>query len=178
MLKRYFVVPLYFVFAALLAAPSAAASGAAGASGKHCVTALESGETTCYASFAEAVSHLSGGKVQDISSPRELTDAVVDRIDAGAASVTVGVLFDDRDFRGDTQIFSGPGACVTSRGVDYQANIPLRFNDRTTSFQGFSRCLVEIYEHTNWAGTWEGPYRSKASVDTFLNNKASSVKFW
>lgn len=177
---------------------AAHANTTAEASSETCSYDLTSGTVTCYEDFAEFVTTVTHGRITDISEPTALSDADVRRIASAsalgpdndkslattnefvsAASTYILVqLFENSNYTGDTFQFTGSSPCDTSSDLDRQANIPLSFNDRTSSFRSYSECQTRIYENTNYGGASYGAYTNSSYVGDAMNDRASSVRFY
>lgn len=140
---------------AITAGPFATAASAA-APLDACVLNVQSGTTTCYTSLATALA----------------TSRV------GVQQVIGGILFEDRYRAGRSLAIEIGNPCVTSQTIDYQVNIPLWFNDLTSSYEGYSNCLVQVHETTNYGGRSDGPRGYRSNLSGILNDAASSVRLW
>ncbi|GGL13139.1 hypothetical protein [Mangrovihabitans endophyticus] len=139
---------------AITAGPFATAASAAQMD--DCVLNVQSGKTTCYTSLASALAATRGSAQQVIG----------------------GILFEDRYRAGRSLAIEIGNPCVTSQTIDYQVNIPLWFNDLTSSYEGYSNCLVQVHENTNYGGRYDGPRGYQPNLSGILNDAASSVRLW
>jgi hypothetical protein len=69
-------------------------------------------------------------------------------------------------------------ACDTDADADGDFALPSAWNDRISSFQGFSNCQIKLYEHGDLTGTSYGPTTSTNYVGDAINDKTSSVRVY
>lgn len=182
---------------AVTAAPAQAASDATPrGGGQHCATKLETKQTTCFSSYRALVMSLSRGKVTDIMDPRQLTEAVVQRIAAASAAgskkqssvgptavtatnYVLSQIYADAGYSGSSYNIYSEGGCDTDAYADKQLDtMPTGWNDRVSSFHSFSQCQTKLYEDGYFGGATYGPYTDSSNVGNAMNDRTSSMKFY
>ena len=183
-----------FVLLLLVVIPSGTAAAAAPPSTAekakevtHCAFNIATGTQQCFGTFRESIGSLGGGVPEGVTENSRITIEIANAIEArssqsriAAASTLVAILYDNSGWSGSTQtVYSSAGGCDGDSGVEYQANIPLAFNDRTSSYDGFSSCNTVLYENTNYTGASVGNSSIIASsyVGNAMNDRASSAKW-
>lgn len=137
---------------------------------RHCimqVSPLEKAEVTskvtnfqCFATFAEAIYHASGGRVSlpDTISPAELTNSVLEQYSHRAEGATpyneyvIGQNWKDSGFAGDTvTIYTGEAAMCN--GYTYGTNYPSTWDNTISSSRALGNCSwLTQYEYVNFGG--------------------------
>jgi hypothetical protein len=108
------------------------------------------------------------------------TDAAATRPTVEAASTTLLARMYDAPNRsvadGYLDIFAA-GPCDTAPDVDWQVGVmPTGWNDRISSFQGFSECDVRLWQNGGFSGASYGPATSANSLGA-MDNQTSSLTF-
>ena len=156
---------------------------------QHCVVSLDSGESTCYSSFSDAIAAATEGRIAD--APADARAAVVDdtftaRLDAVGATVgasyatyVVGIFFQHSNYQGATYTITAGGTCTsTLSDTDFSlASMASGWNDVVSSFKCYANCYCKIYEHTNFGGATYGYYSSSSYVGAAMNDRCSSITF-
>jgi hypothetical protein len=62
--------------------------------------------------------------------------------------------------------------CVTG------PNVGTTWNDRISSFQGFSNCQIRIYENANFTGATDGAFTATDYVGDAMNDRTTSVRYY
>lgn len=58
------------------------------------------------------------------------------------------------------------------------SNIGSTWNDRISSFQGYSNCQPRLFENANYTGANYGPYDHSANVGAAMNDRTTSIIFY
>jgi hypothetical protein len=153
-----------------LSTATASAAAPAPATSRSCVMNVANGTTACYSSFTTALSVATAGKitnapdnaaaaVRDESLATRLNAAPTDKKkttttpDArAAASIVIGIEYDDTDFDGSSLIYSATAGCTsTTSDVDWQAaSLPSGWNDEIESYRTYANCWAKHYLHANF----------------------------
>lgn len=179
------------VLAGAVAAPSAQAAEEPAESGaRHCVTDAGTGQQSCYATFTEAVSAASGGRITDASASardaardsgfraetRQFNTSAEAR--AKADGVIQGTFFDDPGFGGDSLTITGEGLCKKDGVVNYQHDLEDAWKNRVSSVQPWGDCWVWLYPEPNLGGDRDGPFKENASdIGSMMNDRTQSIGF-
>lgn len=192
------------LWAPLLATKVTAGAESAGAQEKHCAAAVApltpqqvdrarngraavpAPKVTCFRSFAEAVSHASGGRVSRAAvtraeSPAELRALLVE---SGAVSTPgraatdplLGIHYDYTRWRGGSMTVyatSGSGCYDVTYGAGYVGNY---WNDDLESGYSYSNCDHQVFEHYNYAGARSATVGGFGTYE-LLNNEVSSILY-
>jgi hypothetical protein len=174
------------------AAPASAESGqsetSSPAADTHCTFNIETTASKCFSSFREVIQYLSHGQVvpkqadrltQDEAARVTTASAAMARSSGSvtAASTVTAVFYDNSGYGGSTLTATNSGGCDNFSDVDSQSLTPAFFNDRTSSFIGYSNCQVRIYENTNYSGA--SYYAGSTSyVGNAMNDRMSSQRFY
>ncbi|WP_020388377.1 hypothetical protein [Kribbella catacumbae] len=171
------------------AAPPAAASVAddemAETSGETCVVNVQTKKQRCFDSFAQAVSHATAGKVRTgtKTARQAAADPAFERqINAiaatPAASYVLSIEWLSGNFSGAQRVFTATGPCDSSADLDWQLGyVGDDWNDRITSFRGYSNCLVKHWEHKDFRGLSTG-LQSESSNLGILDNRTSALQWF
>lgn len=150
----------------------------------YCVVQLPSNMNVCYSTVREAVKFATGGQILDASETDIGSENLARRINAlpgtPTVSVVLGHFFADRAWSGDLLFFTAPFGCDTSIDVDWEVfdlSAGTSFNDRITSFEPFSNCLVTLWEHAGFQGASFGPFGKISFGGSAMDDKASSIQF-
>jgi|ERR1017187_3103715 hypothetical protein len=164
------------------AASAAPARTHASAGQQNCVaTALPAGDpgtpaVTCYASFAEAISAATDGRVHLPASatPRTVT---IKQLNAGAIPNTVFVL--SIDYQNDNFVFPSLTWTQSSACGSFQASgMPSGWNDIVSSVITSSGCANTLYKNANFGGsTFSIGRNSSAASLGSMNDQTSSEKW-
>ncbi len=88
-------------------------------------------------------------------------------------------LFDDANRTGVYYEVVASGPCDTNADLDWEvANIGSAWNDRVSSFQGYSSCQVRVYENASYGGASYGTYTSTDNVGEAMNDRTTSMRFY
>ncbi|MFE0424134.1 hypothetical protein [Streptomyces sp. NPDC058953] len=168
-------------------------TGTVAQTGPNCTERVETGAVTCYATFREAIRHATGGAVTD--APLDARTAMADptfakRLNAqvnadgtpapGITTVPIAVYYDREDHKSPPALIHyASRGCDNDNGVEHairDLGVTFRsWNDRISSFRGFSKCQINLYEHRNFKGKQTG-YRDSMKRLGNMNNKASSMR--
>lgn len=154
---------------ALLAALATPASAATTL--PFCSVSVDTGVVTCAATedgLRSALTLAAGG-----SSGGTLVSATA------TTTYVLGRLYDDANRTGAYFEITASGPCDTSTDVDWElSSLPATWNDRASSFQGYSSCELRVYENTSFGGLSYGAYASTDYVGDPMNDRTSSVRFY
>ena len=151
---------------AVLATPASAATPP-----PFCSLSIDTGAVTCAASEDGLRSALT------LASAASLGGAML----AATATTTyvLGRLHDDANRTGAFFEITASGPCDTSSDVDWElASLPSTWNDRASSFQGYSSCELRVYENASFGGLSYGAYASTDYIGDAMNDRTSSVRFY
>lgn len=99
--------------------------------------------------------------------------------DAGAATYIIGQFWTNKDYSGEMLQYTASGTCDADLGVEWQdASLGSYWNDRFSSFKGYARCQIKVFENINFGGAGYG-YASQANfaAGDVMNDATSSIKF-
>lgn len=180
---------LLAIAVAAIAGPALAASPAHArpSGGTHCVVDVSGIRAkACFATFAQSISFATAGRVT--SAPATAAEAVTDpafnaqmnAAPAAASDVVISIVYDDRgmdDDLGDV-VWTANKGCPDGNlnDVDHSSS-DMAFDDRISSFQGYSNCWVTLFENRNFGGASVGPRSSMSYVGDAMNNRASSIQW-
>jgi len=151
-------------------------SPAHAAGAEHCWTNVETGQSRCFATFAEVVSDLSGGRVTVSGGASAFSTRTADAIAAVSSTVTIGVVYENINYGGASNVYVVSEACDTLSDVDYQVNLASTvWNDRISSFESFENCDTKLWSDT-YSGTGYGWYTSSLNVGA-INDLTSSIQW-
>lgn len=159
---------------------------------RHCTMDVVHHKVACFGTFREAIAHATAGKITD--APEDARAAMKDKRFAdrvnrlGAAtprttattmsSTVISIEFWDTYHQGSTFTFTGTGPCKTDGNRDYEEE-DIRYddsnwNDKISSFQGYSSCQVNHYENSYFSGSRTG---AKSSMSTMgvMDNETTSL---
>lgn len=140
-----------------VAAPPAYAAGPSGASGNFCMLNISTGESRC----ATSETALYSGPT------------------AYATQYLLGRFFDSSGRTGAFLDIFAAGPCDTSADLDYSLSyIGAAWNDRVSSFQGYSACEIRVYENESFGGASLGPLAFTDYVGDAMNDRTSSMRFY
>jgi hypothetical protein len=168
--------------------------------GQHCVQDLETQAVSCFASFPEAISAATGGRITDAPADAHaaaLDEAFAARVNALAAGSTdrrrdgradvaprttlvVAVQYEDADWQGASYTYTSTFGCDTNKAtVEHQVTVmPSGWNDEISSFRAFSGCVEVLYESGNFSGAQTQPAASWAYVGDAMNDQASTIRWF
>lgn len=160
-------------------ATAQATSGQQSTATKTCLVHVESNKTQCYGSFREAIAVSTNGAISD--APLSARTAAKDKGFGKRLAATSGkavdrhqaVLYEDRDFYGDTAVFLGP-ACQNGNGRDYIGELEGRWNDVVSSVWPVT-CWVELFEHAHQSGSSREYQQQTEYIGDDQNDRASSL---
>ncbi|POH64946.1 hypothetical protein C3B59_09315 [Cryobacterium zongtaii] len=91
------------------------------------------------------------------------------------AAVVVGILYDNINYGGGTFVASTDQGCAGGWVYTYNSLSPYGWNDRASSYKGFSSCRSTVFEGENQSGSQNGPSFNASSLGA-MNDKASSYR--
>jgi hypothetical protein len=99
-----------------------------------------------------------------------------------SASTIIGQEFVDSNYNGailSVTVGSNGFTCTgTTSDVDASlGSMPSGWNDRISSFRGFSNCWTKIYEHSGFGGAALGYQGDTRYVGDALNDQTSSIRW-
>jgi hypothetical protein len=98
---------------------------------------------------------------------------------AASTTYVLGRLYDDANRTGAFFEVTASGPCDTSSDLDWELGaLPAAWQDRTSSFQGYSGCQIRVYENNSFGGLSYGAYSSSNYVGDPMNDRTSSVRFY
>ncbi|MCA2211927.1 hypothetical protein [Jidongwangia harbinensis] len=176
-------------------APAQAAAApvpGAGTSG-HCVldVSAERPAPVCFGSFTEAIARATGGRIADAPADAgtALKDArfrarVEDSNARGAgrsnslADVLIGIEFEDSDFDDNEWVVTAAWGCTSSLAdVDWHvAELGSYWNDQVGSYQTFSGCRAQHFEHSHFTGISMAYDTGRADMG-WMDDEASSIRW-
>lgn len=96
-----------------------------------------------------------------------------------ATSYLLARLYDDADRTGVFYEITGAAPCDSNADVDASvANIGSAWNDRVSSFQGYSSCEIRVYENASYTGASYGAFASSNYVGDPMNDRTTSVRLY
>lgn len=96
-----------------------------------------------------------------------------------ASSYLLGRFYDDINRTGPYLDIFASGPCDTNADLDWSVfNIGSTWNDRVSSFQGYSACEIRIYENEGYTGATYGTYSSTNYVGDAMNDRTTSMRFY
>jgi hypothetical protein len=150
-------------------------SASAATSDEHCGLLADSGEYACFSSIAEV----------DQWAEQEAGQEAARGVAALAATSFLHAIFYEKNNKtGDSLSMYGSTACDNNADWDFQyGNFTANgWDNKISSFQGYSNCEVKLFEHDNAnsgsAGSSYGPYASSNYVGDAMNDQASSARFY
>jgi hypothetical protein len=88
-------------------------------------------------------------------------------------------LYDQAGRTGPYLEIQASGPCDTNSDIDWgTANVGTTWNDRISSFQGFSNCQIRIYENANFTGATYGAFTATDYVGDAMNDRTTSVRYY
>ncbi|HET9896212.1 MAG TPA: peptidase inhibitor family I36 protein [Streptosporangiaceae bacterium] len=129
---------------------------------------------TCYATFADAVSAITGGRVSLPESARPGTvtpDEINPAPGTPDTTFVLSVDYQNADFGGNTLFWTESSGC----GDFAASSLPSGWNDQISSVTNSSGCATTLYQNVDFGGTTFGVKKdgSAASLGSF-NDEASS----
>lgn len=159
-----------------------AAPAAAEPAGDACWVDPRTDAYECFASEAEFEAALAAEGIALVQPPidagplaaRAATEVVGAELTAAAAAYYILARFwDGSGYSGASFTHaSGASSCAS---YSISLNMPGDWNDRVSSFQGYSGCRVRLAEHTWQGGALFGPYPGASSIGS-MNDRASSFR--
>jgi hypothetical protein len=170
---------------------------------RHCVTAVDGArQTTCYATFTEAIRQATGGRVTDApasgaAAARDASFAAkVNAAGAGASQanalraavgapaasdtiISIEYLDRDKDEKGGQQIWTADKGCPDSNSndVDHKAPDVGWTDNQISSFQGYTNCMVTHFDGKSYGGASIGPSWGKDYIGDAMNDRTSSLQW-
>lgn len=94
------------------------------------------------------------------------------------ASYVGGIQYWNSGYGGSTYTVTTAGTCDDSLDRDYYLNqVTSSWNDKISSFRGYSNCGETLYENGGYGGSTYGIYTSSSYVGNAMNDRASSITF-
>jgi hypothetical protein len=156
----------------------------------HCIYRVETGQSTCYATYEEVTKALSQGLVTDLTNPATVTEADVRRLAAAStrsgahadaaplASYVLSIWYSDAGWKGATNTVTAGGMCDGAAGLDFSTPVmPSGWNDRISSYHSYSNCETMLWRDGNLTGPTYGPFANATLGASSMNDKASSVSY-
>jgi hypothetical protein len=130
---------------------------ASAATGTYCMLNISTGASRCASTEAELYSGAT----------------------ALATQYLLGRFFDDNGRTGAFLDIFAAGPCDTNSDKDWQySNIGTAWNDRVSSFTGYSQCQIKIFENDNVGGASLGPLSYSDYVGAAMNDRTTSMQFF
>lgn len=164
---------------------------------RHCVIDLGTKSVSCYATFTEAISAATGGRVTTV--PDDVTkvqdDPALKAYVAGQVAANcpgkdgciLSIEHEDDDYDDSSLTARGPYTCsgpVTD--IDYELPVmPPGWNDQIGSFLASTDfgepsirglCYVQHFEHHYFQGGWIGPSGSQSQMGG-MDDETSSIRW-
>ncbi|MEV7007763.1 hypothetical protein [Streptosporangium sp. NPDC051022] len=179
--------------------PSASPAGRTGQTppaGKPCVTHLTTdpstnGRVSCYDTFTEAIADATGGRITD--APRDGASAVADpafgrrinalaqangRPAAQASEFVIGIEYVHANYDGGYLIFAAGAPCDDDNEVEWRLPyLDSGFNDKISSFESYSDCEANHYEHFEYGGSSTGWRGHTSYIGSAMNDQTSSIEW-
>jgi len=134
----------------------------------YCSASIDTGLVTCAVTENGLRAALQPATASPTSAPIAATTTYV-----------LGRLYDDANRTGAYFEITASGPCDTSPDVDWElSSLPTVWNDRASSFQGYSNCELRVYENTAFGGLSYGAYAFTDYVGDPMNDRTSSVRFY
>ena len=153
----YTAVSAVALAASLLSAAPASAAGSSSGSGNYCMLNISTGESRCASSETALY-----------SGPTTF-----------ATQYLLGRFFDTNGRTGAFLDIFAAGPCDTNADLDWSvSNIGTAWNDRVSSFQGYSACEIRVYENDNFGGASLGPLAFTDYVGDAMNDLKTSMRFY
>lgn len=84
----------------------------------------------------------------------------------------------DKGYSGQSLTYHAATDCDADRGVEFSDNyIGDYWNDRFSSFHGYARCQIKIFENRDFGGAAYGYDLYTGYVGDAMNDRTSSIKF-
>lgn len=174
-----------FSTAVLLIGGMGLAGPALADTGDACGVNLVTGDTACRSSDAD----LAAWAQTDMNSAAPSAPAAGKAGPAGtsapATSYLIGKIWQDQNKSGSSYEFFVSGPCNGNHSdVDWELGVlnDIGWNNKISSFQGYSNCYIKLYENINYntaaAGSTYGPYSSSNYVGNAMNDQSSSIRFY
>jgi len=163
----------------------------------HCVIHLEEhGKKTCHQTFREMIADATGGHITD--APQSAAAAESDRrFNARLNStshgknrapstlqdnlVVLSIEYEHAGFGGRSNAFTGTHPCtVTTSDLDFSIadiHTTIGLGDTISSFQTFSGCFVNHFEHGNFGGIQTGYQPTQTAIGAAMNDLSSSLQW-
>lgn len=194
MRKTWTALAIAGLVGSALVLPAAAPAGAAPTGGKHCVSNVSDGTTSCYGTFRQAIAAATSGLITDAPlNPAEAVaskafekriNAITELNAAGATqlAVTLSIEYDwaYEQTQAGSLTYTGDYGCDNTNDVDWEKSyVGDDWNDRISSFRNYSNCSNIHYTHAGFGNPNNGIRRSVGSMaDTGgLNNQTSSIQW-
>lgn len=186
--RRGLLISLLVVGLMVGASATPASAGAPSAKERHCTVSAATSDSPlskvrCYATFAEAISAATGGRVkitatrvEDIS-PEKLA-AALSQPAAAAATYVRAILYTSTLYGGSSLTFTASSGCSVFGNYDaFYPNFQSPWNNNFSSGRTFSGCRATLYDSSNYGGA-QYPMAADASYTTFgaMDNAGSSLK--
>ncbi|MGC0415536.1 hypothetical protein [Embleya sp. AB8] len=155
----------------------------------NCSMNVTTGHRHCFATFREAISAATGGRVTDAPSTakagladehltKELNDPTSGTITPAAkTNVVIGITYWDSNFAGPSYVYTAGNQCTDSTGdIDFQVNIQNDWQNRISSFVGFGNCYLKLWENTYWWGSSYG-FSGSAGYLGAMDDRAKSIQW-
>ena len=102
---------------------------------------------------------------------------------AQSTTYVLAKLYDNNGRTGPYAEIDASGPCDTNSDVDWSTtnigiDISTYWNDRISSFQGYSNCQIRIYENANFGGASYGTYTSSNYVGDAMNDRTTSLRYY
>lgn len=160
---------------------------------RHCVVHVSTDTIACYETFREAISQATGGFIKDAPmdaraaiASEGFTQEINSMVEAdgsprtGVKSVVASIQFSDKNGQGTTLTAKSERGCDDNADVDGEwrdvDNISPAWDDQISSFRGYSKCQVNMWEHPGFNGANNGWQSSDMDMGA-MNNQASSIRW-
>ena len=96
-----------------------------------------------------------------------------------ATQYLLGRFYDQAGRTGPYLDIFASGPCDTNADLDWAvSNIGTAWNDRVSSFQGYSQCEIRVYENDSFSGASFGPSAGVDYVGDAMNDRTTSMRFY
>ncbi|MFG3053446.1 hypothetical protein ACGFZP_21200 [Kitasatospora sp. NPDC048239] len=135
-------------------------AAAGGTSARHCVVSAEDGQSQCFGTYREAISHATGGRIADApltASAAARDNAFAEELNSTAGLsglVVLGTIYQDFFFEGQSVTFTGPHDCYDGNSADYSFDIPAPLQNHVYSVRPYANCWINLFtgfQATGWA---------------------------
>ncbi|MGI5350289.1 hypothetical protein ACQEU8_19225 [Streptomyces sp. CA-250714] len=146
------------------------AAGAGETPSQHCTKNVSNDEQKCFATYERAKQYAA----QEI---KDGADSAQTRVEK-SSDVVIGTLFTGKRYGGDTLTLWGSRPCHRNGKADFYFNLPEKFQNNLSSFQGWAECDIVLHAEPYLAGESSERFKGLTpKVSEQWNDRAQSVEF-